>query len=550
MSATTATKPTRSNGTGVNENPLLAAALAYAAKGWAVVPLHTPDANGKCSCGGGGKCLDKLTGEHKGKHPRTLHGLDDATRDLAVIRQWWSRWPDANIGLACGQASGGALAFDFDSAELFPQWRADVGVLADGLVIQKTGKGFHAVLRCDDPGPNTVLAYLSDGKTRTIETRGEGGYIMAAPSLHPNGKRYKIVEGSLTAVPHVGMETVDRLLLAARKFDKSTKSAETPNPLADLVRPAHLIAKMPPHPVDWLTQKFIERGELVLLTAPGGHMKSLLILDWAVCVAAGLRWLTTGTKNGGLHCAQAPVLWLNTDNGEPTHNDRLRAMLAVRGLADVPLFSITTTEFELAKPEHIAHLELVAHDLGAAVIVIDTLSGALTGIDENSAKEMTAPAAHLRALASGGRTVIGLHHPPKNDVNGSRGSSVLPNKVDRVYTVNRADDLLTVKPTKVRNTPPDPITAQSALEFDAVGCLVGVRFFDGNAARKDRADSALKARVREALDGEPEGLSFTKLRDKVKCNKPDLRAVLFEMRQDHDLTMTEGARHAELYKLA
>jgi RecA-family ATPase len=116
-------------------------------------------------------------------------------------------------------------------------------------------------------------------------------------------------------------------------------------------------------------------------------------------VAAGRNWLTKPDGSGGRTTSQAGMLWLNTDNAEQTHADRLNAVMRAMGLADIPLYSVNTTDFELKNPEHIDHVHDLADDLGAGVIVIDTLSGCLTGINENSAEGMTAPSAHLRALA-------------------------------------------------------------------------------------------------------------------------------------------------------
>jgi len=525
--------------TPLGEYPLLDAALSYAARGWKVLPLHTPNGGGGCDCG---------KANCGGKHPRTEKGKDDATNDLTIVRKWWEAWPDANIGLLCGEASGGALAIDFENETVYRAWRDEVGEIADSLVIQTTGRGYHVILRCDDPGANEKLARTADGKT-LIETRANGGYIMAAPSLHPNGKNYQLIQGTFTAVSHVGMADVDRLLLAAHGFDQ-TPNDEPPNPLAFLVKSVVEITSQPPRPADWLTYKFIECGELVLFTAPGGNMKSLFMLDWAISLASGQNWLTLPNGNGGRITKAATVLWLNTDNPETTHAERLWAVLSARGVRDVPLFSLTTTEFDLANPEHIKHLHLLADEVGASVIVIDTLSGALTGIEENSAKEMTLPAAHLRALASDGRTVIGLHHPPKNDVNGSRGSSVLPNKADRVYSLSRDGDLLTVKNQKERGRPAQLFTAIAALDSDPITeALLSVRFFDGQAIRQEREDDELKARIREALQGEEGGMNLTKLSKACHCRLSELRSALFNMRRRRVVEEKDGPRNAKLYKL-
>src|SRR3954451_22868765 len=87
----------------------------YAAAGLAVVPLHTPTGDGRCSCGHAG-CRST------GKHPRLRHGVHDATTDLGQIAEWLGRWPDANWGIT---PDPGQVVLDID-----PRHRGDV-VLAD-----------------------------------------------------------------------------------------------------------------------------------------------------------------------------------------------------------------------------------------------------------------------------------------------------------------------------------------------------------------------------------------------------------------------------------
>jgi len=73
---------------------LLTAALRYAALGLSVVPVHSIKGDGWCSCRDGKSCTSP------GKHPRTPHGIRDATCDPTEIERFWSKWPDANIGIA------------------------------------------------------------------------------------------------------------------------------------------------------------------------------------------------------------------------------------------------------------------------------------------------------------------------------------------------------------------------------------------------------------------------------------------------------------------
>ena len=74
------------------------AALNLAALGWQVLPLHHC-VGGLCSCG-------RKSCRSQGKHPRTQHGLLDASADLWVVGHWWRRWPHANLAVATGPASG------------------------------------------------------------------------------------------------------------------------------------------------------------------------------------------------------------------------------------------------------------------------------------------------------------------------------------------------------------------------------------------------------------------------------------------------------------
>ena len=120
------------------------AALAYAAAGWPVVPLHVADPVRGCSCRTGKGC------GHPGKHPRTRHGVNDAARDPKQIRAWWEKWPDANIGGATGARSG-FIVVDEDprngSAESVSQLETRYGPLSPTRTHRTGGGGQHRAFR-------------------------------------------------------------------------------------------------------------------------------------------------------------------------------------------------------------------------------------------------------------------------------------------------------------------------------------------------------------------------------------------------------------------
>jgi hypothetical protein len=167
----------------------LEVALPYAADGLPVVPLHTPDAAG-CSC------RRPDCGNAAGKHPRTLHGLKDATTDEAAIRRWWGWWPDANIGIRTG-TPGGIVAIDIDTPDAE---RALVELAAGrelGGLIVRTGRGSQRWYRSPSVTVRNSASRLGPG----VDVRGEAGYVVAPPSLHYSGSRYAFAGGRLGPLP-------------------------------------------------------------------------------------------------------------------------------------------------------------------------------------------------------------------------------------------------------------------------------------------------------------------------------------------------------------
>jgi hypothetical protein len=155
---------------------LLTAALAYARHGIPVLPVHTPDRTGRCSCGRGSRC------DSPGKHPRLRHGLTDASTDPRRIEMWWTRWPTANIGLRTGIEMDVA---DIDSAE---GWHGLTHLLGGGLPagprVRTGGGGWH--LWFGPLGFGNRVRLLPG-----LDWRGIGGYVVAPPSRHATGGDYR-----------------------------------------------------------------------------------------------------------------------------------------------------------------------------------------------------------------------------------------------------------------------------------------------------------------------------------------------------------------------
>jgi putative DNA primase/helicase len=158
-------------------------AIKYAAKNWKVIPLHTPDEQGICSC-------HKKDCSSVGKHPRTMNGLKDATTDEDKIRYWWGIWPDANIGIVTG-AESGIVVLDVDprhggDASLAELQRKH-GDLPETPESSTGGGGVHIIFN----HPSGIMRNSAGKLGAGLDIRADGGYIVAPPSLHQSGKRYE-----------------------------------------------------------------------------------------------------------------------------------------------------------------------------------------------------------------------------------------------------------------------------------------------------------------------------------------------------------------------
>jgi predicted P-loop ATPase len=144
---------------------MLNSALRYSRMGWAVFPLIGKRPDGKLA----------------------PNGSHDATLDEAVIRDWWLRNPKANIAIATGMKFW-VLDIDTKNAgdETLDEWESEHGKLPP-TIQQVTGtRGTHYLFSL----PSDFIVSNSQGSLgQGVDTRGTGGYIVAAPSIHPDTRQ-------------------------------------------------------------------------------------------------------------------------------------------------------------------------------------------------------------------------------------------------------------------------------------------------------------------------------------------------------------------------
>jgi putative DNA primase/helicase len=163
---------------------MLTNALKYASLGWKVFPLRHIR-NGVCSCYKGNEC------GNPGKHPEydkdlLPNGLKNASNDLNLIRQWWEKWPNANIGVSTGPTSG-IVVLDIDVKNGGYEWLKEMAAKHGGIphtVEATTGSGGkHFYFKYPGWFVKSTNNQIDDG----VDIRGDGGLVVIPPSANAKG---------------------------------------------------------------------------------------------------------------------------------------------------------------------------------------------------------------------------------------------------------------------------------------------------------------------------------------------------------------------------
>lgn len=110
-----------------------------------------------------------------------------APPDGATVQSWVEKFPSCNVAIVTGQFSN-LLVIDVDGTDGAIS-AAKIGIVGHQTVSVHTGNGWHYYFRY----PTQYPAGIIRSRVRFLpglDVRAEGGYVIAPPSLHPNGQRY------------------------------------------------------------------------------------------------------------------------------------------------------------------------------------------------------------------------------------------------------------------------------------------------------------------------------------------------------------------------
>jgi len=145
------------------KTPALIQALDYQRQGFSVIPIHA-----------------------KEKKPLIAWEPYQTKRaSEETLTQWFSSWPDANIAIVTGAVSG-IVVVDCDDKAAARELKKMIPDLTP-IPRSKTGHGWHFFFK--HPGENIVNRVNVLPK---MDIRGDGGYVVAPPSIHPEGHVYQL----------------------------------------------------------------------------------------------------------------------------------------------------------------------------------------------------------------------------------------------------------------------------------------------------------------------------------------------------------------------
>ncbi len=119
--------------------------------------------------------------------------------DVSERWEWFGEHEDRNLAIIGGEVSGNLFVIDFDDKQVYLSWARAHKELVQTTAIVRTSKGYHVYLRAAEP--------VDTRDFNGGEVKGEGGYVVAPPSVHPSGARYEFVN----AHDHNSIATVANL---------------------------------------------------------------------------------------------------------------------------------------------------------------------------------------------------------------------------------------------------------------------------------------------------------------------------------------------------
>jgi putative DNA primase/helicase len=381
------------------------AALLYAAEGLPVLPLHSKMMSGVCTC-------RNADCDKPGMHPRTEHGIQDATADSPTITTMWGRWPNAKIGIATGVAAGIiAVVADGEVGRSSLKELEDRNTQLPKTVSIRAGKQRVYLFRIGGARLHHPTMRLGDG----ITILGDGQFVVAPLSIHDPDLVRRFVDGR--APGEVEIAAAPQWLTDS--ISEPTSTGWEPVPSVIMVHTSDIV----PERIEWLWQGFIAVGRLTGLVGYPGLGKSQVGLDLAATVSTGRDF-----PGGGSNAEAGDVIILSAEDDPAdtivprliaagANRSRIRIVKAVNDGDGERPFNLSVDLDRLEKEHDLAHVKLLLIDPASSYL------GSAKGnsVNRNNGGEVRTILDRLASFAAKhGLAVLAVSH-----LNKSSGASAI-----------------------------------------------------------------------------------------------------------------------------
>lgn len=269
-------------------------------------------------------------------------------------------------------------------------------------------------------------------------------------------------------------------------------------------------------PLSYLVQDIFILPSLNILYGEPGSLKTMLMMDLAICVAGGKEWLSGLPEQNisGYSCQQNSVLWIDLDNGKDLIERRFKAIGHGHGiLEDSPINYVSFPPFALNDSDSVQELLNAIRYFEAKLIVFDNLGTISGGTDENSS-QMISVMGKLRKMAEQTNSaVVVIHHTSK--AGSLRGHTSINAAVDFALLTKRNGDTVSMESTKTRHASIDPFLANWSYTPDGKE-LVKARFYGQGEFQGDRQDSKVDRAENQIMLDLKDGMNQSEIVELMK----------------------------------
>ncbi len=321
-------------------------------------------------------------------------------------------------------------------------------------------------------------------------------------------------------------------------------------------------------PIEYVIDGLLPIPSLSILYGLPGDLKSMLLMDAAVCVAGGLPWLSPlqDGSSAPMVTRQVPVFWYDYDNGQRRCHERFQALAKGRGLSptsDLPFYYLSVPEpaLDAHNSDRVAELlEPKIDEHGIKLLCIDNLTTISGNVDENSVAMFTVMSTLRTLVEKKHLACIVIHHQRKNTGTKEqhagetlRGHSSINAAVDLALLAIRKPytNTVTVSSTKTRGKDVPPFGAEFKYTSRPDGELETAQFFGFHVAGSETF-TQIETAILEILSAES-SCNQSQLTNQLRrrgFKKSAYLTVLEKMEVEEKLTTERGQHNAKFYQIA